>query len=58
MFSIKLSRENDYSKCIEYINEYKSIFPHFYLEMQSHLSKINIITTKNITTFKDTNTYL
>jgi DNA polymerase-3 subunit alpha len=27
----KLSRENDYDKCKEYINEYKSIFPYFYL---------------------------
>jgi DNA polymerase-3 subunit alpha len=32
----KISRENDYDKCIEYIKEYKSIFPYFYLEMQSH----------------------
>jgi DNA polymerase-3 subunit alpha len=32
----KLSRESDYTKCIEYVNEYKSIFPYFYLEMQSH----------------------
>lgn len=32
----KIARENDYSKCIEYVNEYKNIFPHFYLEMQSH----------------------
>ena len=32
----KLARESDFEKCIEYINEYKSIFPHFYLEMQSH----------------------
>ena len=32
----KLSREQDFNKCIEYINEYKSIFPYFYLEMQSH----------------------
>ena len=32
----KLARENDYQKCIEYIKEYKSIFPYFYLEMQSH----------------------
>ena len=34
----KLARESDYQKCIEYVNEYKSIFPHFYLEMQSHKS--------------------
>lgn len=32
----KLARESDFKKCIEYVNEYKSIFPHFYLEMQSH----------------------
>jgi DNA polymerase-3 subunit alpha len=32
----KIAREDDYTKCVEYINEYKSIFPHFYLEMQSH----------------------
>lgn len=32
----KLARESDYNKCVEYINEYKSVFPHFYLEMQSH----------------------
>lgn len=34
----KLSKESDYQKCIEYVNEYKVIFPHFYLEIQSHLS--------------------
>lgn len=32
----KLARESDFEKCIEYVNEYKSIFPYFYLEMQSH----------------------
>jgi len=32
----KIAREQDYNKCIEYIQEYKSIFPYFYLEMQSH----------------------
>ena len=32
----KIARENDLNKCIEYVNEYKSIFPYFYLEMQSH----------------------
>ena len=32
----KLSRESDYKKCLDYVKEYKSIFPHFYLEMQSH----------------------
>ena len=32
----KLSREPDYIKCIEYVKEYKSLFPHFYLELQAH----------------------
>lgn len=32
----KLSREKDFKKCIEYIKEYKEVFPYFYLEMQSH----------------------
>lgn len=32
----KLSKEQDYNKCVEYVNEYKSIFPHFYLEIQAH----------------------
>lgn len=35
----KIAREPDYQKCIEYINEYKKILPHFYLEMQSHKSE-------------------
>ena len=32
----KLSREQDYDKCVEYVKEYKSIFPDFYLELQAH----------------------
>ena len=32
----KLARESGFEKCIEYINEYKEAFPHFFLEMQSH----------------------
>lgn len=32
----KLAREEDFEQCIKYVNEYKSIFPYFYLEMQSH----------------------
>lgn len=32
----KIAREDNYEKCVEYVNEYKAIFPHFYLEMQSH----------------------
>lgn len=32
----KIASENDYDKCIKYIEEYKSVFPFFYLEIQSH----------------------
>lgn len=32
----KLARESDFEKCVEYVNEYKNVFPYFYLEMQSH----------------------
>lgn len=35
----KISREKNYDKCLKYVKEYKSIFPHFYLEMQSHKTK-------------------
>ena len=34
----KIARECDYNKCIKYIEEYKKVFPYFYLEMQSHSS--------------------
>lgn len=53
----KLARESDYKKCIDYINEYKAIFPHFYLEMQSHKSEDQIAFNKKILKLaKDTNT--
>lgn len=32
----KIAREQDYEKSVEYALEYANIFPHFYLEMQSH----------------------
>lgn len=32
----KLSRENNYDKCVEYVNEYKTLCPYFYLELQAH----------------------
>ena len=32
----KLSREQDYDKCLEYVREYKSLCPYFYLELQAH----------------------
>ena len=31
-----LARESDYGQCVQYIDEYKSAFPNFFLEMQSH----------------------
>lgn len=35
----KLNRVKDYNKCVEYVNEYKSIFgENFFLELQSHRS--------------------
>ena len=54
----KLSRESDYDKCLEYVKEYKSLFPHFYLELQAHgnnedQKKYN---EKIIQLAKDTNT--
>jgi DNA polymerase-3 subunit alpha len=53
----KLAREEDYQKCIEYIKEYKNIFPHFYLEMQSHKSEQQIEYNKKILQLSiDTNT--
>ena len=32
----KIAKESNFEQCIDYVKEYKSIFPHFYLEMQSH----------------------
>ena len=53
----KIAREQDYNKCIEYINEYKSIFPHFYLEMQSHKSEDQVkYNNKILKLSKNTNT--
>lgn len=53
----KLARESDYDKCVEYVKEYKSVFPHFYLEMQSHSSQDQIIYNQKILRLaKDTDT--
>ena len=35
----KLSREQDYEKCLDYVYEYKDTLPNFYLEMQSHYAE-------------------
>ena len=32
----KLSRESSYTHCVEFVKEYNSLFPHFYLELQAH----------------------
>jgi len=53
----KLSREEDYNKCIEYINEYKSIFPYFFLELQPHNAiQQQTYNKKLLRLGKDTNT--
>ena len=44
----KLSREDDFNKVVEYVNEYKSVMPYFYLEMQSHLSEDQVKYNKKI----------
>lgn len=53
----KIARESDYDKCVEYVEEYKGVFPHFYLEMQSHSSEDQARYNKKILQLaKDTNT--
>lgn len=51
----KIAREDNYDKCIEYVNEYKLIFPYFYLEMQSHQNQ-QVYNQKILKLSKDTNT--
>ena len=53
----KIAKEEDYQKCIEYIKEYKNMFPYFYLEMQSHKSIEQAAYNKKILKLStDTNT--
>lgn len=53
----KIARESDYNKCVEYIKEYKSIFPNFFLEMQSHENQDQEdYNNKILKLSKDTNT--
>lgn len=53
----KIARESEYNKCVEFIKEYKAIFPYFYLEMQSHSSEDQSNYNKKILQLaKDTNT--
>lgn len=52
----KLARV-DYETAVKYVLEYKSIFPHFYLEMQSHSSNEQVEYNKKILRLsKETNT--
>lgn len=44
----KIAREDDYTKCVEYVKEYKNIFPYFFLEMQSHNSEVQAEYNKKI----------
>lgn len=44
----KISREEDFNKCVEYINDYKKAFPYFYLEMQSHSHEQQAVYNKKI----------
>mgnify|MGYP002532082994 FL=1 len=32
----RLSRTDDYDTCVKLVHEYKSLFPHYYLEVQAH----------------------
>jgi DNA polymerase-3 subunit alpha len=53
----KIAKEKDFQTCIKYIEEYKSIFPNFYLEMQSHKHVDQEIYNKKILKLsQDTNT--
>lgn len=53
----KIARESDYNKCVEYVKEYKTAFPYFFLEMQSHKSQDQEEYNKKILRLsKETNT--
>lgn len=53
----KIAREEDYNRCVEYIKEYKEVFPYFYLEMQSHAHQDQCEYNKKILQLsKDTDT--
>jgi DNA polymerase-3 subunit alpha len=55
----KLHRVNDYGKCVELVNEYKSVFnkDNFFLEMQSHRSEDQVEYNRKILQLaKDTDT--
>jgi DNA polymerase-3 subunit alpha len=53
----KLSRTADYNACVDFVKEYKSIFPHYYLEIQAHDNEDQAAYNKKIMQLAaDTNT--
>lgn len=44
----KIAREPDYERSVAYALEYKSIFPYFYLEMQSHATEAQSVYNRKI----------
>lgn len=53
----KIAREDDYQLCVKYIRDYKSVFPFFFLEMQSHnTTNQKEYNQKILQLSKDTNT--
>lgn len=53
----KLSRTEDYNQCLEYIREYKSLFPNYFLEIQAHDNEVQEKYNKKIIQLaKDTDT--
>lgn len=53
----RLSRTEDYNTCLEMVKEYKSLFPHYFLEIQAHDNEDQEVYNKKIMRLaKDTNT--
>lgn len=44
----RLSKTTDYNACIEFVKEYKTLFPYFFLEIQAHSSADQIQYNKKI----------
>ena len=53
----KLSRTEDYNKCLEYVHEYKKLFPNYFLEIQAHDNETQAEYNKKVMQLaQDTNT--
>ena len=53
----RLSRTEDYNACVEMVNEYKSLFPYYFLEIQAHDNDDQLAYNQKIMRLsKDTNT--